>query len=131
MAEAPWKRKEGGLLSEQEAMDFDLKPRVLCGQKEVDEYLATYGIRLPSKIEVKWCSPKTDITVSPPITGVYFRTQSLVLRVKLLMTPFVRDVLARFKVPPSQWTPGTWRTVFSVLLLPLLHTRWRNFAPST
>ena len=34
-------------------MNFDLKPRVMRGQKEVSEYLASYDVRLPSKIEVK------------------------------------------------------------------------------
>ena len=36
-----------------EAMNFDLKPRVLHGQKEVNEYLAMYSVRLLSKIEVE------------------------------------------------------------------------------
>ena len=80
-----------------EAMDFDPKPRVLHGQKEVDEYFATYGVRLPSKIEVEWCSPESDIMMSPHAANVYFHPQILALRVKLLMTPFVWDVLARFK----------------------------------
>ena len=31
--------------------------------------------------------------------------------VKLSLTPFVRDVLVRFKVPPSQLTLRPWRTV--------------------
>jgi len=56
------KRKRVALRT-REAMDFDPKPRVLRGQKEVDEYLESYGIRQPSKIEVKWCSPETDVIV--------------------------------------------------------------------
>ena len=47
-------------------MDSDPNPRVLHDQKEVDEYLASYEVCLPSKIEIKWCSPETDVTVSPP-----------------------------------------------------------------
>ena len=87
-------------------MNFDPMPRVLRGQKEVNEYLASHGVRLPSKIEVEWCSPETDITISPPTGYVYFHPQILALGVKLHLTPFARDVLAHFKVPPSQLTPG-------------------------
>ena len=50
------------------AMDFDAKPRVLRGHKDVDEYLASYDVHLPSKIEVEWCSLETNVTVSP-LTG--------------------------------------------------------------
>ena len=57
-------------LNMREAMDFDTKPRVPRGQKEVDEYLASYDGRLPSKIEVDWCSPDTDVTISPLVGGV-------------------------------------------------------------
>jgi len=32
---------------------------------------------------------------------------------KLSLTPFVHNVLARFKIPPSQLTVGAWRTVLS------------------
>jgi len=53
-----------------EAIDFDPKLCVLRGQKEVDEYLASYGICLPFKIEVDWCSPDTDVTISPLVGGV-------------------------------------------------------------
>ena len=45
-------------LRTREAMDFDPKSRVLRGQKEVDEYLASYDVRLPFKIEVEWCTPE-------------------------------------------------------------------------
>ena len=42
-----------------EVMDFDPKPH----QREVDEYLATYDVRLLSKIEVEWCSLETDVII--------------------------------------------------------------------
>ena len=61
------------------AMDFDPKPRVLCGQKEVDEYLVLYDIRLPSKIKVEWCLPETDVTILLPAGGMYFHPQILAL----------------------------------------------------
>ena len=93
-------------LSMREAMDFDTKPRVPRGQKEVDEYLASHDIHLPSKIAVEWCLPETNVTFSPPTDVVYFHPQILALGVKLPMTLFVRDVLASFKVPSSQLTPG-------------------------
>ena len=98
-------------LRTREARDFDPKPCVLCGQKEVDEYLVLYDISLPSKIEVEWCLSETDVTVSPFAGSVYFHPQILALEGKLPMIPFVRDVLAHFKVSPSQLTPGAWRTV--------------------
>ena len=49
--------------------------------------------------------------MSPPTDGVYFHPQILALRVKLPLTPFIQNILARFKVPPLQLTPGAWRTV--------------------
>ena len=60
---------------------------------------------------MEWCSPEIDITVSPPASGVYVHPQILALGVKLPMTPFVRDVLVHFKVPPSQLTLGAWQNV--------------------
>ena len=89
------------VLRTRKAMDFDLKLGILRGQKEVGEYLVSYDVRLPSKIEVEWCSPEIDVTVSTPAGGVYFHPQIVDLRVKLPMTPFVRDVLVHFKVLPS------------------------------
>ena len=85
-------------LRTREAINFDPKPRVLRGQKEVEEYLMTY-VCLPLKIRVQWCSPEIDVIVPPPAGDVYFHPQILALRVKLSMTPFVRDALAHCKVP--------------------------------
>ena len=76
-------------LRTREAMDFDPKPRVLRGQKEVDEYLTMYDVYLPYKIKVEWCSPEADVTVPPPTSGMYFHPQILALGVKFPMTPFV------------------------------------------
>ena len=64
-------------LRTREAVNFDPKPCVLRSQKEVDEYLATYDIHLPSNIEVEWCPAETDVTASPPTGGVYFLPRSL------------------------------------------------------
>ena len=41
------------VLRTREAMNFDPSTHVLSRQKEVDKYLATYGVRLPSKIKVE------------------------------------------------------------------------------
>ena len=92
-------------------MDYDPKSHVLDSQKEVDEYLAMYGIHFPSNIEVEWCSLETDVTMSPLASSVYFHPQILALGVKLLMNSFVRGVLAYFKVPPSQLTPEAWQII--------------------
>ena len=43
-------------------MDFDLMPKIFRSQKEVDEYLARYGVRLPSNVKVEWCPAETDYT---------------------------------------------------------------------
>ena len=56
-------------------------------------------------------SAKDDVTILPPVGGVYFHPQVLTLGVKLPMTPFVRDVLAHLKVPYSQLTPEACQTV--------------------
>ena len=66
-------------LRTREAINFDPKPRALRSQKEVVEYLVMYGVRLPSKIEVEWCPPEMNVTVSPPTGDVYFHTQILAL----------------------------------------------------
>ena len=42
--------------------DFDPMPKILRSQKEVDEYLARYGVRLPSNVKVEWCPAETDYT---------------------------------------------------------------------
>ena len=76
-------------LRTREAVNFDPKPCVLRSQKEVDEYLATYDIHLPSNIEVEWCPAETVVTTSPPTGGVYFHPQILTLGVKLPLTLFV------------------------------------------
>jgi len=46
-------------------MDFNLKTSILHSQKEVDAYLAKYGIRLLSNVQVEWCPAETDFTVAP------------------------------------------------------------------
>ena len=63
-------------LRTREVIDFDPKPCFLRSQKVV-EYLAIYGVRLPSNIEGEWCPAKTDITMSPPTGSLYFHSQNL------------------------------------------------------
>jgi len=110
-------------------MNFDLKPRVMGGQKEVGEYLASYDVRLPSKIEVKMvftgdrylasCRRRV-LPSSNPSSGV-----------KLAMTPFVRNVLAHFKIPPSQLTPGAdqailgFKALYATLCATYIHVSYR------
>jgi len=48
-----------------EAMDFDPKTWVLHSQKEVDAYLAKYGVRLPSNVQVESCPADTDFMMAP------------------------------------------------------------------
>jgi len=82
---------------------------VFCVAKR--RYLTPYDVRLPFKIEVEWCSPETDVIVSPPADDVYFHPKILALEVKLLMAPFIRDVVVHFKVPPLQLITGAWQIV--------------------
>ena len=72
-------KEKRATLRMRKAMDFHPKLRVVHGQKEVGEYLALFGVRLPSKIEVEWCSPVIDVSVSPPAGGVYFHPRILAL----------------------------------------------------
>ena len=116
-------------------MDFNPKSHILHGQKEVDKYLAMYDIPLPSKIEVKWCSPQTDVTVSCPPDGVYFHPEILALGVKLPMTPFVQDAQPASRFRPHSRHRGPdelfWASKPSVLPLPLVHMGLRNSTPPT
>ena len=87
-------------------MNFDPTPKILCSQKEVDEYLARYGIRLPSNVKVEWRPAETDYKVAPKPGGVYLHPQILALGLKFSLTSFVRDLLRHFKVAPSQLVAG-------------------------
>jgi len=98
------KKGKMAALGMRKAMNFDPKPRVLHGEKEVDEYLASYvSVYLP---KWRWSGVRRRSMSQPPAGSVYFHPHILVLGVKLPMTPFVRDVLAHFKAPPSQLTSG-------------------------
>ena len=89
-------------------MNFDPKLKVLCSRKEVDEYLARDGVRLPSNVKVKWYPPDTDYTEAPEAGGVYLHPQLLALGLKFPLTNFVRDLLRHYRIAPSQLVGG-WR----------------------
>ena len=36
-------------------MDFDLTPKALRDQKEVEAYMMKYDVQLPSNVKVEWC----------------------------------------------------------------------------
>jgi len=69
-------------------MDFHSKT-TLHSQNEVDDYLARYGVRLPSNIQMEWCPANTDFSVDPPVGGVYLHSQILVLGLRLPLTNLV------------------------------------------
>jgi len=94
-------------------MDFDPTPKILRSQKEVDEYLANYGVRLSSNGKAEWCPVKTDYTMAPKRGSIYLHPQILALGMKFLLTSFIRDLLHYFKVTPSQLVAGSWRIVLS------------------
>jgi len=58
-------------------MDFNPTPKILCNQKEVDEYLEQYGIRLPSNIKVEWCTPDINYIETSKAGGLYLHPQIL------------------------------------------------------
>ena len=82
-------------------MDFDHTLKILRSQKEVNEYLARYDIRLSLNVKVEWCPAETDYIVAPKISVVYLHPQILALGLKFPLTSFVRDLLRHFKVSPS------------------------------
>jgi len=52
-------------------MNFDLMPKILRNQKEVDEYLARYSVQLSSNFKMEWCPAETDYAVAPKTGGIY------------------------------------------------------------
>jgi len=87
-------------------MNFDPKLKVLCSRKEVDEYLARDGVRLPSNVKVEWCPSDTDYTEALEAGGVYLYPQVLALGLKFHLTDFIRDFLRRYRMVPSQLVVG-------------------------
>ena len=93
------------------AIDFDPTLKILHSQKEVDEYLARYGVRLSLNVKVEWCPVETDYTVTPKTGGVYLYPHILDLGMKFPLMSFVRDLLCHFKVAPFAVDDGGWRVV--------------------
>ena len=52
-------------------MDFDSMPGILHSQKEVDEYLTRYDVRLPLNVKMEWCSSDTNYTEASEAGSVY------------------------------------------------------------
>ena len=77
-------------------MDLDPTLKILSSKK-VDEYLAKYGVRLSSNVNVKWCPVKTDYIVAPkrwcipPLSDIGFEAE-------VLLKSFVHDLLRHFKI---------------------------------
>jgi len=70
-------------------MNFDLKPFILSGHKDIDGYLVRHQGRPLSTIVMEFCSAKTDMKVEPPAGGVYFHPMMLAMGVSLPLIPFV------------------------------------------
>ena len=81
-------------------MDFDPKNSKLRNQ-EKDKYLANYGFRLNSGIQIEFCPHGVDISLAPPNDGVYMHPQVPTLGLRLPMTTFVRGVVTLYRVAPS------------------------------
>ena len=92
-------------------MNFDPRTTKLHSQKDVREYLAKYGVCLSPEIEMEFFSEGTDFTLPSPNDDVYMHPQIMALGLKLPLTPFVRGVLAHYRVAPSQLSVVAWRTV--------------------
>jgi len=100
------RKEKRGQYRTRTAMDFDLTPKIFRNQKEVDGYLARYGIQLPSNIKVEWCPLDTDYTEAPKTGGVYLHSQILALGLKFSLMDFVRDLLHHYRMAPSQLVAG-------------------------
>jgi len=76
----------------------------------VDEYLASYSTRLPSKIDVKWClpEPKSQFRLLLAVCTSTFKSG---FWVEAPHDSFCRGYLAHFKVLPPQLMLGAWQTV--------------------
>ena len=64
-------------------------PKILRSQKEFDEYLVNYGVRLASIVKVEWYSAETDCRMALKTDGVYLHPQILALGLKFLLMSFV------------------------------------------
>jgi len=71
--------------------------------KAVNKYLASYGFHLNLGIKIEFFSHSVDVFSAPPKReGIYTHLQVLTLGLRLLMMMFVRNILAFYKVSPSQ-----------------------------
>ena len=94
-------------------MYFDPTPKTLRSQKEMDEYLVRYDVRLPSNVKVEWCSSDTDYTEAPEAGCVCLHSQVLALGLKFPLTDFVCDLLRYYHMAPSQLVVGGCHVVLS------------------
>jgi len=132
MAGVEGKRKSGQYRT-RTTMDFDPMPKILRSQKELDGYLARYGVRLPSNVKVEWYPPDTDYTEAPEAGGVYLHPQLLALGLKFPLTNFVRDLLRHYRIAPSQlWVVdvSSWASKPSAIVLSLMPAWSRTSSPS-
>ena len=68
----------------------------------MDKYLANYSFRWSPGIKIEFCPNDADVTSAPPDEeGVYMHLLVLVLRLRMLMTKFIRSVFFLWGHPPS------------------------------
>ena len=92
-------------------MDFDPSPTSSAAKRRWSSIWRSIVVLYIAGIVVEWCSPETNVKISPPKGGVYFHPQMLAMRVHLPLTDFVCQVLVYYNVPPTQLTHGAWRAV--------------------
>jgi hypothetical protein len=99
--------------SKQAGIDFDLRPVVLNNDVELGLYLNKYQHWRDPGIGIQICKGDVNFGEAAPEGGVYFSPMVLAMGVHLPLSPFIREMLCYYNLPPAQLGPGSWRVALA------------------
>jgi hypothetical protein len=99
--------------SKQPGVDFDPRPSSLCNDTELVLYLNRFQHRRGPGIGIHICKGDVDYSQAAPEGGVYFSPMVLAMGVHLPLSPFIREMLTHYNMPPAQLRPGSWRVALA------------------
>jgi hypothetical protein len=119
--------KSKGVISEAEVAvsadegvgpEFNPPATMILDDGHLKEYLAYYNGRIGDDIEVALAPKKVNYSKAPEEDGsVYIAAQVLALGVHLPLPAFAREVLAFYRLAPTQISPGSWRVILGFAAL--------------
>jgi hypothetical protein len=99
-------------------LEFDPCDILLRDDEHLAEYLAYYNGKVGDGITIALAPRKVDYTKAPGGDGgVYIAAQVLALGARLPLPSFAREVLAYYRLAPTQISPGSWRVILSFPIL--------------